>query len=178
RQSTGLRGQRRRPRFLRERPDRFVAASGRHPGEASAVAAELQPLLLHDRRPCRRARYPRIQHCAGRSACPMGADLPCVTRDRSLENADDLLRQGTPRRGLQRHLLLVSEPPRGYGTERQFVTHLFFARVSPAPSGAGIVLALSRVCYCRSIKPSAKAACLFGRGVYTISTVRRVVFAS
>ena len=39
-------------------------------------------------------------------------------------DADDLLRQGTPGRGLQRHLLLVAEPPCGHGAERQLLTDL------------------------------------------------------
>ena len=37
-------------------------------------------------------------------------------------HAHDLLRQGTPGRGLQRHLLLVAEPPCGHGAERELVS--------------------------------------------------------
>ena len=37
-------------------------------------------------------------------------------------DAHDLLRQGTAGRGLRRHFLLVAEPPRGHGAERQFVS--------------------------------------------------------
>ena len=33
----------------------------------------------------------------------------------AVADADDLLRQGTPGRGLQRHLVLVAEPPRRHG---------------------------------------------------------------
>ena len=54
---------------------------------------------------------------------------------------DDLLRQGAPGRGLQRHLLLVAEPPRGHGVERQFLRPSFSARlVAGVPWGAGPVL--------------------------------------
>ena len=56
-------------------------------------------------------------------------------------DADDLLRQGAPGRGLQRHLLLVAEPPRGHGAERQLLSVRGPSKVSsPAPSGAGFVL--------------------------------------
>ena len=37
-------------------------------------------------------------------------------------HAHDLLRQGAAGRGLQRHLLLVAEPPRGDGAQSQFVS--------------------------------------------------------
>ena len=37
-------------------------------------------------------------------------------------DAHDLLRQGTPGRGLQRHLLLVAEPSRRHRAEREFLT--------------------------------------------------------
>ncbi len=40
---------------------------------------------------------------------------------RSVADADDLLRQGTPGRGLQRHLLLVAESSRGHGPQRQLL---------------------------------------------------------
>ena len=36
-------------------------------------------------------------------------------------HAHDLLRQGTAGRGLQRHFLLVAEPPRGHGAQRQLL---------------------------------------------------------
>ena len=58
-----------------------------------------------------------------------------------IADADDLLRQGTPGRGLQRHLLLVAEPPRRHGAERQLLKAFGFSQsLPPAPSGAGFVL--------------------------------------
>src|SRR5579872_6940025 len=42
-------------------------------------------------------------------------------RRRSLPDAHDLLRQGASRGGVQRHLLLVAEPARGYGAERKLL---------------------------------------------------------
>ena len=59
-----------------------------------------QPLLLHHRRPCRRARHPRIQHRARRPPRPVGAQLPRLARHRCEPHAHDLLRQGAPGRGL------------------------------------------------------------------------------
>ena len=47
---------------------------------------------------------------------------PRLARHRSEPHAHHLLRQGTPGRGLQRHLLLVAEPPRRHGAERQFLS--------------------------------------------------------
>ena len=79
-QPAGFRGQCRRPRVLRKRPDRSDAAGDRHAGKAGAVAADLQPLRLHHRRPCRRARNPRIQHCARRAARPVGAQPILASR--------------------------------------------------------------------------------------------------
>ena len=66
-------------------------------------------------------------------------------------DADDLLRQGTPGRGLQRHLVLVAEPPRGHRAERQLLRRSPCKSLSPAPSGAGFVLArtLSAFVYSR-----------------------------
>ena len=52
-------------------------------------------------------------------------------------HAHHFLRQGTPGRGLQRHLLLVAEPPRRHGAERQLLTFSDLTDFMPAPSGAG-----------------------------------------
>ena len=81
-----------------------------------------QPLRLHHRRPCRRARHPRIQHRARRPPRPVGARLPRLARHRPEPHAHDLLRQGASGRGLQRHLLLVAEPPRRHRAERQLLS--------------------------------------------------------
>ena len=48
--------------------------------------------------------------------------LHAVARHRCEPHAHDLLRQGAPGRGLQRHLLLVAEPPRGHRAERELVS--------------------------------------------------------
>ncbi len=61
--------------FFESDQTELIAAGDRDPGKAGAVAAELQPLRLHHRRPCRRARHPRIQHRARRAARPVGAQL-------------------------------------------------------------------------------------------------------
>ena len=42
--------------------------------------------------------------------------------ERCQPDADDFLRQGTPGRGLQRHLVLVAEPPRGHGAQYQLIS--------------------------------------------------------
>jgi len=68
------------------------------------------------------------------AARPVGAHFPRLARHRCLADADHLLRQGTPGRGLQRHLPAVAEPPRRHGLERQLVT-VWFRRVPPAPPG-------------------------------------------
>ena len=49
---------------------------------------------------------------------------PRLARHRFEPDAHDFLRQGTPGRGLQRHLLLVAEPPRRHGAERQLLSVL------------------------------------------------------
>ena len=49
-------------------------------------------------------------------------------------HAHHLLRQGAAGRGLQRHLLLVAEPPRGHGAQREFVSRLWIRR--PGTLGA------------------------------------------
>ncbi len=110
--------------------------------QAGAVAAALQPLHLHDRRPCRRARHARIQHRARRPPRPDGARLSGVARHRQLAHADDLLRQGAAGRGVQRHLLLVAEPPRRHGAQRELRERyrVRAQRHEPAPTGAGFAL--------------------------------------
>ena len=52
---------------------------------------------------------------------------------------DDLLRQGTPGRGLQRHFVLVAEPPRGDGAQRRFVRRRALANIrrNARPQAAG-----------------------------------------
>ena len=50
-----------------------VAAGDNDAGETGALAADLQSLFLHHRRPCGRARHPRIQHCARRPPRPVGS---------------------------------------------------------------------------------------------------------
>ncbi len=79
---------------------------------------------VHRRRSRRRARHARIQHRARR---PPGADrarLSDLARRRGEPHAHHLLRQGAAGRGVQRHFLLVAEPPRGHGAQRQFVRRL------------------------------------------------------
>jgi hypothetical protein len=53
-----------------------------------------------DRRPCRRARHPRIQHRARRTPRPVGAQLSRLARHRREPHAHHLLRQGASGGGL------------------------------------------------------------------------------
>ena len=56
-------------------------------------------------------------------------------------HAHDLLRQGTPGRGLQRHLVLVAEPPRRHGARRDLLEAADAKPIeTPAPrKGAGLL---------------------------------------
>ena len=81
-------------------------------------------LRLHHRGPCRRARHARIQHRARRAARPGGARLSGLARHPGAAHAHDLLRQGAAGRGLQRHLVLVAEPPRRHRARCQFIALL------------------------------------------------------
>ncbi len=66
----------------------------------------------HGRRPCRRARHPRIQPGTWRPPCQCNARLSRLARRSGCAHEDDLLRQGTSGRHLRRHFLLVAEPSR------------------------------------------------------------------
>src|SRR5262245_16257968 len=121
RQSAGFRRQCRRPRFLRIRFFGAYVAIDRDAGEAGAVAADLQPIHLHHRRPRRRAGHARVQHRTRRPARADGARLPRVARCPPATHAHDFLRQGTPGRGVQRHFMLVAESSRGNGAQYQLV---------------------------------------------------------
>ena len=67
---------------------------------------------LRHRRPRRRARHARIQPRTRRPPRHRRARLHDLARHRGEPHAHHLLRQGTPGGGVQRHLLLVAEPPR------------------------------------------------------------------
>src|SRR5262249_9006955 len=60
-------------------------------------------------------------------------------------HAHDLVRQGTAGRGVQRHLVLVAEPPRRHGAQRELLNRsatpppVTWEGDGPAPSGAGRV---------------------------------------
>ena len=96
-------------------------AARRTSSSMSATASSSRPtralsaLHLHHRGPCRRARHARIQLFAWCPPRPDGARLPRLARSRRQPHAHHLLRQGAAGRGLQRHLLLVAEPPRRDG---------------------------------------------------------------
>ena len=109
------------------------------PWKSRRAGCRVQPLCLHHRRPRRRARHPRIQHRARRAPGAVGAHLPRFARHRRQPDADDLLRQGTPGRGVQRHLLLVAEPPCGHGAERQFLKAAVLASYRRRPRGAPVL---------------------------------------
>ena len=81
-------------------------------GESGAVAEAVFALHHHHRGPCRRARHARIQHRSRGQAGPGRSQLPGPERNQCRAHPHGLLRQGTPRRGLQRHLLLVAESAR------------------------------------------------------------------
>ncbi len=102
-------------------PTELTAAGARDARQAGAVAAAVRQLHLHHRRPRRRARHARIQHRARRPPRSDGARLSRVPRHPARPHAHRLLRQGAAGRGLQRHLVLVAEPPRGHGARRHLV---------------------------------------------------------
>jgi len=129
------------PRLLREAIRRFVAAGDRDPGKAGAVAAELQPLLLHieghaDERGTREYNIA----LGARRAQSVRTFL--ASRHRPGPDADDFLRQRAPGRGVQRHLVLVAEPPGGHGIERRFLrTCVLISKNAP----------LAPVCFCAPV---------------------------
>ncbi len=75
----------------------------------------------------------------GRSTRPGCARLSCVARDPGRPYAHGLLRQGTPGRGLQRHFVLVAEPPRCDGSRRHVVSGRPAKALQPAPCQKGAV---------------------------------------
>ena len=90
-------------------------------GEAGAVAAGLQPVQLHHRRPRRRARHARIQHRARRAPRADGARISHLARCPGAPHAHDFLRQRAAGRGLQRSFVLVAEPARRDGAQHQLL---------------------------------------------------------
>ena len=78
----------------------------------------------------------------GARRAPGGARLPGIARHRAPPDADDLLRQGAPGRGVRRHLVLVAEPARRHRAQREQLSHRPSRRDPvPAPAtGAGFVL--------------------------------------
>ena len=122
-QRPGLRRQCRRPRVLRYRPDRSV-------GRRAASRSTSRPQWLQQ--------YPRYQvtiegHADERGTreynIALGARRATNVKNYLVSRGinpsphpHDLLRQGTPGRGLQRHFLLVAEPPRRHGAQQRTVT--------------------------------------------------------
>src|SRR3954449_13049540 len=84
----------------------------RAPRQAGGGPAPLPAPPLPGRGPRRRARPPRVQLLARRPPLAGGARLPLLARHRRLSHPHRLLRQGASGRDLQRHLMLVAEPPR------------------------------------------------------------------
>ena len=83
------------------------------------VAQPVQPLHLHDRRPCRRARHARIQLRPRRPPRRGGPRLSRRQGRLALAHEDDQLRQGAAGRDLRRHFLLVAESPRRHRAQRR-----------------------------------------------------------
>ena len=85
----------------------------------------------------------------GRPPRPGRARLSRVARHPGRPHAHRLLRQGTPGRGLQRHFVLVAEPPRCDGPRR----HLVSGRPPPRHSnrrpqkGAGLLFGIMPVTF-------------------------------
>ena len=92
---------------------------------------------VHHRGPCRRTRHARIQYRPRRAPCADCARLSGLARRCRKPYAHDLLRQGTPGRGLRRYLLLVAEPPRGHCSRRQLVRHQPVIPGRPERAGPG-----------------------------------------
>ncbi len=69
-------------------------------------------------------------------------DYLAVARHPARPHAHHLLRQGAPGRGLQRHFVLVAEPPRRDGARRHLLRRMRVVKTnSPAPrTGAGLLL--------------------------------------
>ena len=65
------------------------------------------------------------------------ARLSDLARHPGQPHAHHLLRQGAAGRGLQRHLVLVAEPPRGDGAQRQFVSARSLRSITACPACAG-----------------------------------------
>ena len=87
--------------------------------QAGGLAQPIPALHLHHRGPRRRARHARVQLRARRPARRNDQGLPDRQGRRGRAHEDDQLRQGAPGGGLQRHLLLVAEPPRGHRARRR-----------------------------------------------------------
>src|SRR5690606_20145236 len=83
-----------------------------HAGQAGRLAQPVPELPHHDRRPCRRARHPRIQYRPGRPPRLGGGELSRVARRQWPAHHQPVFRQGTPGGHLQRYFLLEPEPPR------------------------------------------------------------------
>ena len=65
-------------------------------------------------------------------------------RHRSEPDADDLLRQGTPGRGLQRHLVLVAKSPRRHRPERQLLSVRGFMKLPRRRLRAPVLFVMMR----------------------------------
>ena len=96
--------------------------------QAGAVAEQIRQLRHHRRRPCRRARHPRVQSGARRAPRRRYPRLPGRPRRSAQPHEDNLLRQGTSGRGLRRHFLLVAESPRGHRAQRRRQLSLYDLR--------------------------------------------------
>ena len=123
---------RRRPARRRTSPSMSATASSSTPTPRRSAPTRRQTLARqaqwlnqypqlrhHRRRPCRRARHPRIQSGARRPPRRRHPRLPGRPGRSGQPPEDDLLRQGTAGRRLRRHLLLVAEPPRRHRARRR-----------------------------------------------------------
>ena len=160
RQPAGLRGQCRRSGVLRIRFFRAHAAVDRDAREAGAVAAESTTNT-----PSRSKAMPTsAARASTTSRSAPGARRRCATiwpraAISAAAHAHDFLRQGAPGRGVQRHFVLVAEPPRGDGAQYQFLSRGYGGRGQTGAFGR-------RLCFQR------QAASTLHRGIVISACVR------
>ncbi len=120
--------------FFETDSSELTGSGARDARQAGAVAQQLQPLRLHRRRSCRRARHARIQHRARRPPRRDGAPISGLARRAGAAHAHHLLRQGAAGRAVQRYFVLVAESPRRDGARSEFVAFKTSGAKQSAPS--------------------------------------------
>ena len=117
-------------------------AGARHARQAGAVAAAtIAPTRSPSKATPTNAARANTTSRSARAARRRCVTISIARGVEAVAHAHRLLRQGAAGRGLQRHILLVAEPPRRHGARRHLVDRRLCAcaRSRPAPaSGAGL----------------------------------------